>query len=234
MSHNILIVDDDIKLCKMLSRYLRDYSYSVDVINNPLMLEKYLKSSKPSVIILDIMMPHINGFDLCKKLRKNSDIPVIMLSARGEVEDRIAGLEAGADDYLAKPFEPRELIARIYAVIKRFEHSEDTANNAAVYQYGELSIDTDKYKATMDGSNLELTKTEFIILSLMVRNPYILLSRDRLYNELTGFDCDAYNRTVDISVSRLRTKLNDDPKSPKYIKTVWGEGYMFIADKLDT
>ncbi|WP_277656868.1 response regulator transcription factor [Seleniivibrio woodruffii] len=231
MQNRILIVDDDVKLCRMLSRYLAEFSYTVDSLNDPTEAEGYLRRSSPSIIILDVMMPKMNGFELCKRIRRESDIPVIILSARGGVEDRIAGLEAGADDYLPKPFEPRELVARISSILKRAEGRQQSQPSAGGIDHGRLNVDTDTHRAFLDGTELELTRAEFVILCLMLRNPYRVLDRDKIFNELKGLDCDAFNRTVDVTVSRLRTKLGDDPKAPSFIKTVWGEGYMFIAEK---
>jgi len=231
MQNRILIVDDDVKLCRVLSRYLAEFSYTVDTLNDPTEAEGYLRKSSPSIIILDVMMPKMNGFELCKRIRREWDTPVIILSARGGVEDRIAGLEAGADDYLPKPFEPRELVARISSILKRAEGRPQNQPSAGGINHGRLNVDTDTHRAFLDGMELELTRAEFMILCLMLRNPYRVLDRDRIFNELKGLDCDAFNRTVDVTVSRLRTKLGDDPKSPSFIKTVWGEGYMFIAEK---
>ncbi|MGE4268571.1 MAG: response regulator transcription factor [Deferribacterales bacterium] len=230
MENRVLIVDDDVKLCRMLTRYLGEFSYTVDSINDPSEAEGYLASSFPSIIVLDVMMPKMNGFELCRRIRKLSDIPVIMLSARGAVEDRIAGLESGADDYLAKPFEPRELVARISAVLKRSEKQPEPQTDS-LYRFGGLCVDTKTFSALLNDAELELTRAEFVVLALMVRNPYRVLDRDRILNELKGIDCEAFNRTADVTVSRLRTKLGDDPKNPKFIRTVWGEGYIFIAEK---
>ncbi|MCD8555003.1 response regulator transcription factor [Seleniivibrio sp.] len=230
MENRVLIVDDDVKLCRMLTRYLGEFSYVVDSLNDPSEVEAYLASSFPSIIVLDVMMPKMNGFELCRRIRKISDIPVIMLSARGSVEDRIAGLESGADDYLAKPFEPRELVARISAILKRSEKQPEQAPDS-IFRFGDLKVDTKTFRASLNDGELELTRAEFLVLALMVRNPYRVLDRDRILNELKGIDCEAFNRTADVTVSRLRTKLGDDPKNPKFIRTVWGEGYIFIAEK---
>ncbi len=231
MQNRILIVDDDIKLCRMLSRYLAEFSYTVDSLNDPTEAEGYLLTSSVSIIILDVMMPKMNGFELCKKIRRTYDTPVIILSARGGVEDRIAGLEAGADDYLPKPFEPRELAARISSILKRAEIKPVVQTESPQLNHGRLTIDTNTHRAFLDGKELELTRAEFVILSILLRNPYRVLDRDRIFNELKGLDCDVFNRTVDVTVSRLRTKLGDDPKFPLFIKTVWGEGYMFVGEK---
>jgi DNA-binding response OmpR family regulator len=148
-----------------------------------------------------------------------------MLTARGEVTDKVVGLELGADDYLAKPFEPRELVARIHSVLRRSGSVDDT--QPAVF--GPLAVDFKRRAAVLDGGTLELTTNEFAALALLVRNAGKVLTRDQILQELRGIDCDAFNRSVDITVSRLRQKLNDDPKDPGFIKTVWGTGYVFIG-----
>ncbi|WP_303850684.1 response regulator transcription factor [Seleniivibrio woodruffii] len=231
MQNRILIVDDDIKLCRMLSRYLAEFSYTADSINDPTKVEDHLRTSSTSIIILDVMMPKMNGFELCKRIRRTWDTPVIILSARGDVEDRIAGLEVGADDYLPKPFEPRELVARISSILKRVEIKPTEQTAPSEINHGRLAADTRTQRAFLDGIELELTRAEFLILFMLMRNPYRVLDRDKIFNELKGLDCDAFNRTVDVTVSRLRTKLGDDPKYPRFIKTVWGEGYMFVGEK---
>ncbi|MGE4496461.1 MAG: response regulator transcription factor [Deferribacterales bacterium] len=229
MQTKLMIIDDDLKLIKMLNKYLSEYSFIIDSFDNPeTALEKFQECS-PNLVILDIMMPKINGFELCKRIRKFSNVPIIMLSARREVEDRIVGLEIGADDYLPKPFEPRELVARIQAVIKRREPMPAGERKTPQYSFGRLIVEPSKYTATLDGVRLDLTTSEFGVLYLFVRNPFVTLDRDKILNELKGIDCDAFNRTVDVTVSRLRNKLKDDPKEPQYIKTVWGTGYMFIG-----
>jgi DNA-binding response OmpR family regulator len=148
-----------------------------------------------------------------------------MLTARGEVTDRVIGLELGADDYLAKPFEPRELVARIHAVLRR------RAPDSQKAVFGDLEIDFERRLATLQGRDVELTTNEFAALALLVRHAGKVLSRDQILQELRGIDCDAFNRSVDITMSRVRQKLGDDPKSPAYIKTVWGTGYLFIGGK---
>jgi DNA-binding response OmpR family regulator len=153
-------------------------------------------------------------------------VPIIMLTARGEPMDRIVGLELGADDYLAKPFEPRELVARIQAVLRRLNGPAASG----LRRFGRLAIDPTKRIATMDNTTIELTTNEFTALWLLARHPGRVLDRDRILQELRGMDSDAFNRSVDITMSRIRQKLGDDPKAPTYIKTVWGAGYVFIGE----
>jgi DNA-binding response OmpR family regulator len=180
----------------------------------------------PDLVILDVMLPDMNGFDVCKTIRRDyPGLPVIMLTARGEVTDRIVGLELGADDYLAKPFEPRELVARIQAVLRRSGPKKENP----VRVFGRLEIDALKQTVRMDGESIPLTTNEFAALALLSRHPGQVFNRDEIMQALRGMDWDAFNRSVDVTMSRLRQKLGDDPKEPAFIKTVWGAGYAFIA-----
>lgn len=232
MQTHIMIIDDDAKLLKMLRKYLAEFSFVIDSSEDPEKALEMFETIKPDIVVLDIMMPKMNGFEVCRRIRKFSDVPVIMLSARGGVEDRIAGLEIGADDYLPKPFEPRELVARIQAIVKRMEHMPAADKKKdGIYDFGRLKVVPAKYHAELDGSRLELTTAEFGVLHLFARNPHTAFDRDRILNELKGIDCDALSRTVDITVSRLRSKLGDSPKDPQFIKTLWGTGYMFIGER---
>ncbi len=224
----ILVIDDDKKLNGLLRDYLSPFGFEVLTAVNPEEGLRYLKSHAPDLIILDVMLPDMNGFELCKIIREDQTVPIIMLTARGEVTDRVVGLELGADDYLAKPFEPRELVARIQAVLRR------SADNTTprVRSFGRLRIDAGKRTAFLDDKPLSLTTNEFAALSLLARNAGKVLDRDRILQELRGIDSEAFNRSVDITVSRLRQKLGDDSKTPFFIKTVWGVGYAFISEDL--
>ena len=226
--HRILIIDDDNKLNKLLCDYLSPFGFEVLAASNPDDGLRYLKTHAPDLIILDVMLPDMNGFELCKIIRMEQTVPIIMLTARGEVTDRIVGLELGADDYLAKPFEPRELVARIQAVLRR---SADIPL-AGVRSFGRLGIDFSKRTAFLDNKPLSLTTNEFAALVLLARNAGRVLDRDQILQELRGIDSEAFNRSVDITISRLRQKLGDDPKDPAFIKTVWGTGYVFVAEDL--
>jgi DNA-binding response OmpR family regulator len=188
---------------------------------------KMLKSLAPNLVILDVMLPGMNGFEVIRIIRRTQAVPVIMLTARGEFADRVVGLELGADDYLAKPFEPRELAARIQSILRRTEQSVITAKR----KFGPLVVDFQKRVASLHGLPLDLTTTEFAALSLLAENPGTVLSRDQIMDALRGMECEAFNRSIDITMSRLRQKLKDNPKSPEFIKTVWGTGYLFIAEE---
>lgn len=229
MKKTILIIDDDEKLNTLLTDYLAKYDFQVTSATHPDEGLKKLKTEAPDLIILDVMLPGMNGFELLKVMRRSSAVPVIMLTARGEFTDRVVGLELGADDYLAKPFEPRELVARIQSILRRT--GQTVIQNRR--RFGPLVIDFQKRIATLHDQPLDLTTTEFAALSLLVEHPGAALSRDRIMDALRGMECDAFNRSIDITMSRLRQKLKDNPKSPTFIKTVWGTGYVFIAEETD-
>jgi DNA-binding response OmpR family regulator len=229
MTPTILIIDDDAKLNQLLKDFLKDFGFDVVTATHPAKGLKKLKQVSPDLVILDIMLPEMDGFEVCRSIRETSNIPIIMLTARGEVTDKVVGLELGADDYLAKPFEPRELVARIQSVLRRTRKLSDTPT----LTFDRLVIDLDKRIALLDGNPLDLTTNEFAALALLARNAGKVLNRDQILQELRGMDCDAFNRSVDIAVSRLRQKLKDNPKSPEFIKTVWGSGYVFIGNYAD-
>ncbi|MGD2037820.1 MAG: response regulator transcription factor [Desulfobacterales bacterium] len=229
MNPTILIIDDDAKLNQLLKDFLKDFGFDVVTATHPAKGLKALKQASPDLVILDIMLPEMDGFEVCRAIRQTSSVPIIMLTARGEVTDKVVGLELGADDYLAKPFEPRELVARIQSVLRRTKQPGD--NQTLTFE--RLIIDLDKHIALLDGDPVDLTTNEFAALALLARNAGKVLNRDQILQELRGMDCDAFNRSVDIAVSRLRQKLNDDPKSPEFIKTVWGTGYVFIGNYAD-
>ncbi len=225
MYEKILIIDDDTKLNSLLKSYLAKYNFRVSSITKPDEALRLLPAEAPDLIILDIMLPGMDGFELCRQIRKNYSLPIVMLTARGEVSDRVVGLELGADDYLPKPFEPRELVARIQSVLRRSTRKPAVGK----LKFGALVIDPQRRAAFLDGKDLELTTMEFDILSLFASHPGTAMNRDRIIEQTKGLDWDAFDRSIDVLISRLRQKLHDDPKNPAYIKTVWGMGYMFIG-----
>lgn len=220
----VLIIDDDAKLNALLSTYLADFGMRTVAAVTPAEGLRELHAHRPDLIILDVMLPEMSGFDLCRTIRHTDSVPIIMLTARGEVADRVVGLELGADDYLPKPFEPRELVARIQSVLRRPRVVE-----RRVRCFGPLVVDLARRQATLDGVPVELTTNEFEVLRLLTDHPGRVLDRDRILETLRGIEHEAFNRTVDVTVSRLRQKLGDDPKAPRFIRTVWGAGYVFIA-----
>lgn len=229
MNKTILIIDDDKKLNNLLSDYFSKFGFKVTAVTHPDEGLKILKRELPDIIILDIMLPKMDGFEVCKEIRKEYSVPIIMLTARGEVTDRIVGLELGADDYLPKPFEPRELVARIQSVLRR--SSEDL--KSGIIKFGRLVVDIEKHSVLLDGENVDLTTMEFEILSLFIRNPGKVFTRDHLMDRIRGIEWEAFDRSIDVLISRLRQKLNDHPKKPSFIKTIWGTGYKFIGEELE-
>lgn len=225
MKSTILIIDDDAKLNQMLKEYLDDFGFNILTATHPEKGLKKLRKQSPDFIILDIMLPDMNGFEVCKAIRKTHNVPIIMLTARGELMDKVVGLELGADDYLPKPFEPRELVARIQSILRRTRPDDTTE----VSTFGRLTINFGSQTVHIDGNNVDLTTNEFMALSLLIKSAGKVLSRDQILDELRGMECEAFNRSVDITMSRLRNKLGDDPKNPSFIKTIWGAGYLFIG-----
>ena len=228
MPTTILIIDDDHKLNELLKNYLAQFRMTVLTAEHPHDGLDLFHQQSPSLVILDLMLPERDGFSVCREIRKTSRVPIIMLTARGELPDRVAGLELGADDYLAKPFEPRELVARIQSVLRRSGGSRDSHTESERIEAGALIVDLRKRTASLGGHILDLTTMEFEILSLFLKNPGAVLSREEIMDRIRGIDWEAYNRSIDVSVSRLRQKLHDDPKRPHYIKTIWGAGYQFL------
>ena len=228
MPTTVLIIDDDQKLTELLRDYLNQFGITVLTAEHPDQGLTLLRQKVPSLIILDLMLPEKDGFAVCREIRKESSVPIIMLTARGDLPDRIAGLELGADDYLSKPFEPRELVARIQTVLRRSKGEGGPHPTSDRIQAEELRVDLRKRTASLHGHLLDLTTMEFEILALFLKNPEAVLSREEMMDRIHGIDWEAYNRSIDVAVSRLRHKLEDDPKRPRYIKTIWGAGYQFL------
>lgn len=221
----ILVIDDDRKLLDLVKEYLSQYDMCVETALRADHGIELLNSFQPDLVILDVMMPDLDGFSACREIRKQSSVPIIMLTARGDVMDRVVGLEIGADDYMPKPFEPRELLARIQAILRRLAPPQSNK-----LRCGELFVDLQRKSAALAGADLHLTTTELEILSLFLSKPGVVLSRDTIMDHLRGIDCDAFNRSIDIAMSRLRKKLGDSAEQPKYFKTVWAKGYMFVHE----
>lgn len=226
----ILIIDDDEKLNERLCRYLGKFGFKAVSAAQPEEGLEMIEAENPDLLILDVMMPRIDGFELLKKLRESRDLPVIMLTARGDVSDRVAGLEMGADDYLPKPFEPRELVARIRNILRRRGPGRSSSSKP-IRRFGPLRIDYRRHSVTLEGERVDLTHLEFKILAELAGNPGMVLDRDSLMERTRGVEWEAMDRSLDVLVSRLRQKLGDDPKDPRFIKTVWGAGYMFIGEE---
>ena len=229
----ILVVDDDMRLRSLLERYLQEQGYQVRSAANSEQMDRLLERENFHLIVLDLMLPDEDGLSICCRLRQqNNEIPIVMLTAKGNETDRIIGLEMGADDYLPKPFNPRELLARIKAVLRRKTNEAPgaPAHEEQVVKFGkfELNLAT---REMSDGTNqMPLTSGEFAVLKSLVSHPREPLSRDKLMNLARGRDYSALERSIDVQVSRLRRMLEEDPAKPRYIQTVWGLGYVFVPD----
>lgn len=228
----ILLIDDDEKLGQLLTQYLERYDMTVTAAHTPSKGFEHLKRNKPDLLILDVMLPEKDGFEICREIRAKSSIygqlPILMLTAHGEVTDRIVGLELGADDYLPKPFEPRELVARISNILRRT--SDEARSQQEVPKIQGLDVDTVRRIVKLDDELIELTTMEYELLILFMQSPNKTFTRDELMNRLRGIDAELFSRAVDTLVSRLRHKLNDTSKTPRFIKTVWGRGYTFVGE----
>jgi DNA-binding response OmpR family regulator len=222
----VLVVDDDERLTALLAEYLARYGFRVRACHHPEPALRLLKSDPPDVLVLDVMLPEMDGFALCRKVRETSALPIVMLTARGDVTDRIVGLELGADDYLPKPFEPRELVARLQAVLRRGGRA---TGDEGVVRAGDLEVDLRTRTARRAGRDLALTTAELDLLALLVRQPGRVLSRERILEATRGVGWEAYDRSIDVLMSRLRQKLGDDARRPTLIRTVRGVGYCFIG-----
>jgi len=228
----ILLIDDDEKLGQLLTQYLERYDMTVTAAHTPSKGFEHLKRNKPDLLILDVMLPEKDGFEICREIRAKSSLygqlPILMLTAHGEVTDRIVGLELGADDYLPKPFEPRELVARISNILRRT--SDEARSQQEVPKIQGLDVDTVRRTVKLDNELIELTTMEYELLILFMQSPNKTYTRDELMNRLRGIDAELFSRAVDTLVSRLRHKLNDTSKTPRFIKTVWGRGYTFVGE----
>ncbi|MCK6549513.1 response regulator transcription factor [Myxococcota bacterium] len=223
----ILVVDDDERLRELLAEYLGGRGFEVATAEDGERGLARVRAGGIDLVVLDVMMPGRDGLEVCRELRTFSRVPVVMLTARGDETDRIVGLELGADDYLPKPFNPRELLARIQAVLRRAEAPVD---KTSVLVAGPLAVDADRRTATLSGTPIELTTTEFEILRTLVANAGRVIPRERLMELARGEEWASFERSVDVHVSHIRKKLNDDPKSPKLLKTVRGIGYVIPRD----
>jgi len=227
-SARILIVDDDPALRKLLKRYLGEQGFAVVAVNDGIAMDHHLGEHAADLIILDLMLPGEDGLSIAKRVRNSRDTPILMLSARGEDIDRIVGLEVGADDYLAKPFNPRELLARIRAILRRRQpEGNEVPENTQLYTFGSYKLDLANRTLTCNAEKVTLTSGEFSLLNIFVQHPNRVLSRDTLVDMLSGYDRSPYDRSIDVKVTRLRRKIEADPTAPVFIQTVWGEGYRF-------
>ncbi|MDC9589125.1 two-component system response regulator OmpR [Xenorhabdus sp. XENO-10] len=232
-SYKILVVDDDMRLRALLERYLSEQGFQVRSAANAEQMDRLLTRESIQLIVLDLMLPGEDGLSICRRLRsQHNSIPIIMVSAKGEEVDRIVGLEIGADDYLAKPFNPRELLARMRAVLRRQTHELPgaPASDDAVINFGKFKLDLGTREMFHQDELLPLTSGEFSVLKVLVSHPREPLSRDKLMSLARGREYGAMERSIDVQVSRLRRLIEEDPAHPRYIQTVWGLGYVFVPD----
>ncbi|MFC1991302.1 response regulator [Chloroflexota bacterium] len=222
MAKKILVVDDEKRIVEILQAYLERDGYQVITAYDGRSALELARSNSPDLIILDLMLPEVSGWDVCRELRRESDVPIIMLTARDDITDKIIGLELGADDYVTKPFDPKEIISRVRAVLRR---SDDKAVPKATIKVGEIIIDTNKRLVRRGDREIELTPIEFELLIVMAENPGRVYNRMQLLDRVQGDAYEGYERTIDSHIKNLRKKLELDPEHPKYIITVYGVGY---------
>ncbi|MCT7466458.1 response regulator transcription factor [Aliarcobacter cryaerophilus] len=221
MNKKVLLVEDDLQMQSLIVDYLKDYGFIVIAFDNPKdVLEDFKVNNDYSIIILDLMLPFMDGFDLFNKLKEIKNIPIIISTARGDIGNKIHGFELGADDYLAKPYEPRELVLRIESILKR--------NLTKSFKIGDFTIDKDNRTVLIDDYAIDFTKIEFEIFIYLIENKNKISSREQILNA-TSLDFNTKNRTIDMHISNIRAKIGDDSKNPKYIKSVWGIGYKFVG-----
>jgi DNA-binding response OmpR family regulator len=226
---NILIADDNKQISSILSEYAKKEGYTPVIANDGGEAIAKFKQSNPEIILLDVMMPIMDGFEVCREIRKISNVPIIMVTARGEDFERIMGLDIGADDYIIKPFSPAEVMARVRAILRRISNVDDKISQNTTYD--NLKINLDEYIVTVDDKNVSLTKKEIEILWTLVTNQNKVFSRDNLLNSIWGYDYFGDSRTVDSHIKRLRAKLDEYPHDRWDIKTIWGVGYKFEGNK---
>jgi two-component system phosphate regulon response regulator OmpR len=230
----ILVVDDDARLRDLLQRYLGEQGYAVRAVHDAVEMNRQLARERYDLMILDLMLPGEDGLSVCRRLRGGGEkIPIIMLTAKGDAVDRIVGLELGADDYLPKPFNPRELLARIQAVLRRRPPPLPPAAPSAepqIVEFGPFRLNLATRRLTRSGEDVPLTSGEFALLKVLVQHPRTPLSRDKLMELARGREFGVFDRSIDVQVSRLRRLIEPDPARPAYIQTVWGFGYVFVPD----
>jgi DNA-binding response OmpR family regulator len=224
--HRLLMIDDDTSLAELLVEYFERFGHKLITARTAADGRYLLRRDEPDLLILDVMLPDADGMELCRAIRAESDIPIVMLTARGDVPDRVLGLEFGADDYVPKPFEPRELVARVETLMRRSREAPGARRLAAA---GGLVLETATRRVTLRGEPVELTAAEFELLRILMEGRGRVFSRDALLRKLRGIDSSIYDRSIDMLVSRVRRKLADDSRSPRFIKTLRGAGYQFTG-----
>lgn len=226
----VIVIDDDSELRALLQRYLGDNGFHVRTLSDPRPLEAMVAREPADILVVDLMMPHETGLELCRRLRGGGDgTPILMLTARGESVDRILGLEMGADDYLAKPFEPRELLARLASILRRAGRGSTAPAHAETVTFGAFRLDLAAMTLTRDGQIIDLSSREFALLKALATHAGRPLSRAQLIERALGRDADVTDRAIDVQVARLRKAIEEDPAEPRWVRTVWGVGYVFAG-----
>jgi DNA-binding response OmpR family regulator len=225
--YSVLIVDDDVKLVKLLQTYFTKEGYITYTANDGLDALQVVRERHPDIMVLDLMLPGLDGLDVCRKIRKDNDIPIIMLTARDEESDRLVGLEIGADDYVTKPFSPKELVARAKAILRRA--NKEVVRSESI-KAGLLIIDLERHLITNNGQIVDVTPTEFKIVELLAGNVGKVYSRLQIVEQIQGYSFEGYERTIDAHIKNLRRKIEINSKEPQYIQTVYGIGYKFAGE----
>ncbi|HWU65082.1 MAG TPA: response regulator transcription factor [Ensifer sp.] len=231
MTSDILIIDDDTRLTAMLEDYLRKQGFATRASATGKDGLAEIARTPPAVVILDLMLPDLDGFEVCRKVRATSDLPILMLTAKGEETDRIVGLELGADDYLPKPFSPRELLARLRAILRRSQGTMTSARDADILTFGDLEIDRGARQIRVAGEERQITGYQYDLLLALAENAGRVLSRDQLMDMVKGEELEAFDRSIDVHISRIRAAIETDPKHPRRIITVRGAGYLFVRNQ---
>ena len=226
----VLVVDDDVKTVELVKLYLNRDGYRVLTAYDGIEALHLARESHPDLIVLDLMLPGVDGLEICRILRTESDVPIIMLTAMTTDQDRLTGLDLGADDYVTKPFSPRELAARVRAVLRRLPGERGPEK----IEHGELTLNFLKHEAFLAGKPLNLTPVEFKLLGVLVKEPGRVFSRSQIIEKALGYDFDGFDRTIDVHILNLRRKIEPDPRHPRYIKTVYGAGYKLLEVNSDT
>lgn len=222
----VLLIEDDVRLSELISEYLSRYDFQVSVVLRGDLALEAIASERPDIVVLDLMLPGMDGMDICRAIRKTSSLPVLMLTARADIFDQVTGLEIGADDYMLKPVEPRLLLARLRVILRWLDARDEPASNSHL-TYGELQIDLSARQVCWKGQVVDLKTADYNLFVILVQAAGKVLSRDELLSQWRGIGFDGLDRTVDVSISRLRKRFNDDAQEPRKIKTVWGHGYLF-------
>lgn len=233
LPQRLLVVDDELKLRELVKEYLSREGYAVDAVEDGVAMDKYLAGHDVDLVILDLMLPGEDGLSIGRRLQQEKKLPFIILSARGEELDKIVGLEMGADDYLSKPFNPRELLARVRSVLRRCAADSQSSTKELKHSmtFGPFHLDVNKHQLTRGDQDISLTKGEFTLLRTFLENPNRVMNRDTLLEKTKGYEHSPLDRSVDVCVGRLRRKIESDPSEPVYLRTIWGSGYLFTIEQ---